>query len=106
MTPATDTATVTSRDSPAESPIKRPTRSHGHHLSFSSLKPLQPIRAHRKKKYRHVAAVHSTPKASVLSHDSHAAPSFLGFRNLMVIVLSMPKTVYFSAHDPIQSSFN
>jgi hypothetical protein len=38
-------------------------------------------------KYKHVTAVHSRPKASCLSHDSHAAPSFLGFRNLMVIVL-------------------
>ncbi|KAH8805579.1 hypothetical protein F5884DRAFT_736747 [Xylogone sp. PMI_703] len=39
------------------------------------------------KKYRHVAAIHSKPRASVLSHDSEATPSFLGFRNLMVIVL-------------------
>lgn len=39
-------------------------------------------------KYRHVAAVHSRPRTSCLSHDSDAAPSFLGFRNLMVIVLS------------------
>ena len=39
-------------------------------------------------KYRHIAAVHSIPRTSCLSHDSDAAPSFLGFRNLMVIVLS------------------
>ncbi|KAK5989956.1 Acyl-CoA retinol O-fatty-acyltransferase [Cladobotryum mycophilum] len=39
------------------------------------------------KKYRHVAAVHSTSRPSCLSHDSPVAPSFLGFRNLMVIVL-------------------
>lgn len=38
-------------------------------------------------KYRHVAAVHSATRPSTLSHDSTAAPSFLGFRNLMVIVL-------------------
>ncbi|KAF4979490.1 hypothetical protein FZEAL_4349 [Fusarium zealandicum] len=38
-------------------------------------------------KYRHVAAVHSKTRPSCLSHDSDAAPSFLGFRNLMVIVL-------------------
>jgi diacylglycerol O-acyltransferase 1 len=89
MSLTTDTATVTSRESPAESPIKRPARSHGSRISFSSLQPLQPIRVHRKRKYRHIAAVHSAPKASCLSHDSDAAPSFLGFRNLMVIVLSM-----------------
>lgn len=41
------------------------------------------------KKYRHVAAVHSKTRASALSHDSEVTPSFLGFRNLMVIVLGM-----------------
>ena len=40
-------------------------------------------------KYRHVAAVHSKLRTSCLSHDSTSAPSFLGFRNLMVLVLSM-----------------
>lgn len=39
------------------------------------------------KKYRHVAAVHSKTRPSTLSHDAPATPSFLGFRNLMVIVL-------------------
>ena len=39
-------------------------------------------------KYLHVAAVHSKQRTSCLSHDSAASPSFLGFRNLMVIVLS------------------
>lgn len=38
-------------------------------------------------KYRHVAAVHAQTRPSCLSHDSNVAPSFLGFRNLMVIVL-------------------
>ena len=40
-------------------------------------------------KYRHVAAVHSKPRTSCLSHDSETTPSFLGFRNLMIIVLGM-----------------
>jgi len=39
------------------------------------------------KKYRHVAAVHAQTRPSCLSHDAQANPSFLGFRNLMVIVL-------------------
>ena len=39
--------------------------------------------------YRHVAAVHSKLRTSCLSHDSTTTPSFLGFRNLMVLVLSM-----------------
>ena len=40
-----------------------------------------------KKKYRHVAAAHSESRPSCLSHESDAVPSFLGFRNLMVLVL-------------------
>lgn len=39
-------------------------------------------------KYRHVAAVHSRPRNSCLSRDSDISPSFLGFRNLMVLVVS------------------
>ncbi|KAL9632263.1 MAG: hypothetical protein Q9164_005428 [Protoblastenia rupestris] len=38
-------------------------------------------------KYLHVTAVHSRSRTSCLSHDSLESPSFLGFRNLMVIVL-------------------
>lgn len=41
-------------------------------------------------KYRHIAAIHSEHRASCLSHDSEASPSFLGFRNLMVLVISEP----------------
>lgn len=45
------------------------------------------LRRTPQRKYRHVAAVHSQTRPSCLSHDSQASPSFLGFRNLMVIVL-------------------
>lgn len=38
-------------------------------------------------KYRHVEAVHAESRPSCLSHDSNISPSFIGFRNLMVIVL-------------------
>ncbi|KAH8894996.1 MBOAT family protein [Thozetella sp. PMI_491] len=38
-------------------------------------------------KYRHVHATHSQSRPSTLSHDATENPSFLGFRNLMVIVL-------------------
>lgn len=41
-----------------------------------------------KKKYRHVAALHSKEQPSCLSHEAETVPSFLGFRNLMVLVLS------------------
>ncbi|KAK3696901.1 hypothetical protein LTR37_017731 [Vermiconidia calcicola] len=39
------------------------------------------------KKYRHAFAVHAKNKTSYLSHDAEVAPSFLGFRNLMGLVL-------------------
>lgn len=45
------------------------------------------IRKHIWRKYRHVAAVHTTTSTSCLSHDSQASPSFVGFRNLMVLTL-------------------
>ena len=45
----------------------------------------------QRSKYKHVAAIHYMARPSVLSHDSPTAPSFLGFRNLMVIVLGMWK---------------
>ncbi|KAH8695997.1 putative diacylglycerol O-acyltransferase [Talaromyces proteolyticus] len=38
-------------------------------------------------KYRHIAAYHSELRTSCLSRDSTVNPSFIGFRNLMVIVL-------------------
>lgn len=44
-------------------------------------------RALRKPKYRHVAAVHSKSRPSTLSHDAPNMPSFIGFRNLGLIVL-------------------
>lgn len=48
---------------------------------------LQQLRRAFQRKYRHVAAIHSQTQPSCLSHDNPASPSFLGFRNLMVIVL-------------------
>ncbi|KAK3302009.1 MBOAT, membrane-bound O-acyltransferase family-domain-containing protein [Chaetomium strumarium] len=54
--------------------------------------PPQPASAEQlkqafRRKYRHVEAVHSASRPSCLSHDTTETPSFLGFRNLMVIVL-------------------
>lgn len=39
------------------------------------------------RKFKHVYAIHSVSKTSCLSHGSDATPSFVGFRNLMVLVL-------------------
>jgi len=45
------------------------------------------LRRSFRRKYRHVAAIHSQSKPSCLSHDTTESPSFLGFRNLVVIML-------------------
>lgn len=39
-------------------------------------------------KYRHVFATHSEARTACLSHDAEDTPSFVGFRNLMILVLS------------------
>jgi diacylglycerol O-acyltransferase-1 len=41
----------------------------------------------RDTKYRHVFATHSLTRTSCLSHDADKSPSFVGFRNLMILVL-------------------
>ncbi|PGH23660.1 hypothetical protein AJ80_02266 [Polytolypa hystricis UAMH7299] len=45
--------------------------------------PPKPVRS----KYRHVAAYHAASRESCLSRESETTPSFVGFRNLMVLVL-------------------
>ncbi len=40
-------------------------------------------------KYRHVAAPHSAARPSCLSHETKESPSFIGFRNLMVLTLTV-----------------
>ena len=45
-------------------------------------------------RYWHIAAAHSKARSSCLSHDAESNPSFLGFRNLMVIVLSTWSSIY------------
>lgn len=42
------------------------------------------------RKYNHLFAIHSKSRASCLtSQDAEVTPSFVGFRNLMVLVLGM-----------------
>jgi diacylglycerol O-acyltransferase-1 len=50
---------------------------------------MEQLRRSFRRKYRHVDAIHSVSKPSCLSHDATDAPSFIGFRNLMVIMLGM-----------------
>ena len=60
-----------------------------HMNSTSNGSPTSPtIEKAARCKYRHIALVHQGHRSSCLSHDSENSPSFLGFRNLMVIVLS------------------
>ena len=42
----------------------------------------------RDTKYRHVFATHAVTRTSCLSQDAETSPSFVGFRNLMILVLS------------------
>ncbi|EKD21238.1 uncharacterized protein L3040_000720 [Drepanopeziza brunnea f. sp. 'multigermtubi'] len=83
---ATSIRTATGAEVQALAPVNR--HAHAKFKRSSAPQPLAPLAPVRlKKKYRHVAAAHSIPRTSCLSHDSEATPSFLGFRNLMVIVL-------------------
>lgn len=68
---------------PLQSPHKVTTRSNGDHRSKKV--PEDPLESGE---YKHAFAVHSMPRTSTLSHDSADTPSFIGFRNLMVLVLS------------------
>lgn len=61
----------------------------GAKLSNGTARTTEELRRSFRQKYRHVAAVHSASKSSCLSHDAPETPSFIGFRNLMVIVLGM-----------------
>lgn len=91
MNSATATGIETSNGSAAHSVSQR----NGHDITKRESQNHQKEEATTKQpskpnqKYRHVAAVHSKKRSSCLSHDSDEAPSFLGFRNLMVIVLGM-----------------
>jgi diacylglycerol O-acyltransferase 1 len=76
---ATAVATSRRRDALATQQTSNGNAENGHTSSA-------PILVRR---YRHVAAIHSKTRPSTLSHDADTAPSFLGFRNLMVIVLGM-----------------
>ncbi|ERF68628.1 hypothetical protein EPUS_07189 [Endocarpon pusillum Z07020] len=55
-----------------------------------TLKPSEPAElgsGKPKKKYRHVAALHWKNQPSCISHEAAVSPSFLGFRNLLVLVV-------------------
>lgn len=93
MASPTESATTTSVEASTSS-VSRRIASTDDKADLTSVEPPNGTTKERlsktlPKKYRHVAAVHSQTRPSCLSHDSTAAPSFLGFRNLMVIVLGI-----------------
>lgn len=69
--------------SPSPSENETDTNANGVSVDIKELK-----RALAQRKYRHFAAIHSKDRPSTLSHDATETPSFLGFRNLGLIVLS------------------
>jgi diacylglycerol O-acyltransferase-1 len=79
----TDTSVATAVDLPRESDL------HRRKSSVPSVPEANgATKRARDTKYRHVFATHAQHRESCLSHDSDTAPSFVGFRNLMVLVLS------------------
>lgn len=91
------TATTTGTSNPANAGITRrsgpatsdPKESSGPKENGSA-DVTEQLRRSFRKKYRHVEAIHSESHPSCLSHDTTETPSFLGFRNLMVIMLGEP----------------
>jgi diacylglycerol O-acyltransferase 1 len=86
MATAIDTARATATESP-DTITRRSSHTQANGSQTAS-KPMSNPGRRVQRKYRHVAAVHSKPRTSCLSHDSPTTPSFIGFRNLMVLVLS------------------
>lgn len=86
------TATATSLDSnPAKDGVTRragtTTKTSSQENGAVEADLREQLRRSFRRKYRHVEAVHSVSQPSCLSHDTTETPSFLGFRNLMVIML-------------------
>lgn len=61
-----------------------------------SLGTYTPLHYRKSDKYRHIFAIHASQQTSTLSHDAPKTPSFIGFRNLMVLVLSTPPPRFLS----------
>ncbi|KAK3985553.1 diacylglycerol O-acyltransferase 1 [Cladorrhinum sp. PSN332] len=95
---STATTTGTSLDHPANgvtAPVSRRTAPSSEVTETNTkdtngsatIDATEQLRKSFRKKYRHIEAIHSQTRPSCLSHDTTETPSFLGFRNLVVIVL-------------------
>lgn len=90
MTSIVDTARTTS----VRINITEPSRSRVNGVIVASdsssdqvRKQTQDKAPHKVPTYKHVLPIHSSPKISCLTQGSEATPSFVGFRNLMVLVI-------------------
>jgi diacylglycerol O-acyltransferase-1 len=63
------------------------TANNTNHLNGHSSNGPKKMATRKTATYRHAVAVHSQVQHSCLSRDSTKATSFIGFRNLMVVVL-------------------
>jgi diacylglycerol O-acyltransferase-1 len=81
---ATVTRTATSTALSAATPNSSIFRGRTTHEKANGSAPRRP----RDTKYRHVFATHSANRTTCLSEDAQQSPSFVGFRNLMILVLS------------------
>ncbi|KAL1959176.1 hypothetical protein VTO42DRAFT_2681 [Malbranchea cinnamomea] len=72
---------------PSRQPARSPAKGAPPTSASETTTPSSPPSSQTRSKYRHVAAYHASVRPSCLSPDSDKTPSFVGFRNLMVIVL-------------------
>lgn len=92
MNQATSTSVETAADSAAlrrgvSGPEPQAKQDGFKQISSSTRSDAEERKRAFRRKYRHTAAVHSKSQPSTLSHDATETPSFLGFRNLGMIVL-------------------
>lgn len=87
--PVTDSATTTATSKDDSSLQRRSSNGALRHAAPSTASRTEGLKRKttRRSKYRHVEAYHSELRHSSLSRDSGTTTNFLGFRNLMVIVL-------------------
>jgi len=86
---STSTATSTGADTPIATDIDMTRNRHRrqNHAQHTNSPASSSTQRTRDLKYRHVFATHSLTRTSCLSQDAQSSPSFVGFRNLMILVL-------------------
>lgn len=85
MAPASQVGVAASRS--PDVPNGRPSKPHHANGRPTEESTKEVVDKRDSKKYKHTFAVHSKSRTSCLSHEAEVSPSFLGFRNLMALVL-------------------